>query len=30
MENIVVKVLNEAPKIPSVIKVDGQSYHINR
>lgn len=28
MENIVVKVSNEAPNLPAVVKVNGKSYHI--
>jgi hypothetical protein len=28
MENVVVKVFNENPKLPAVIKVNGQIYHI--
>lgn len=28
MDNIVVKVYNEAPNIPAVIKIDGVKYYI--
>jgi hypothetical protein len=28
MENIIVKVSSEAPKLPAVISVDGKTYHI--
>lgn len=28
MENIVVKVFTEAPKLPAVIQIDGKNYHI--
>lgn len=30
MDSIVVKVSNEAPNIPAVIKIDNKIYHINR
>jgi hypothetical protein len=29
MDNVVVKISNEAPSLPAVIKVDGKTYHIN-
>lgn len=28
MENVVLKIFTEAPKLPAVIKVDGKTYHI--
>lgn len=30
MENIVVKITDNNPTLPSVIKVDGKTYYVNR
>lgn len=30
MENVVIKISTEAPKIPDVIKINGQVFHINK
>lgn len=30
MENIVVKITDNNPDLPAVIKVDGKTYYVNR